>query len=175
MHQKAWRKSSLLQIGIFLAMACAGALILGLAVGVVITLIGSPAPSARDMADIGALPAPPKIVPDLHGLPFYALLRAMPDKLAGVAVMLAAMAVPLVWPWMGADVLRTGSTRWVWLFLCVTQAVVWIGLAYLGSRQAQPPVIEATRMLTFLYFAFFLVWPPLLRKIALKGAPDRHR
>lgn len=174
MHREAWRKSSLLRISIFLAAACAGALLFGLAVGGLISLIGAPAPSPRDMADIGALPAPPKIVPDWYFLPFYALLRAIPDKLAGVAVMFAAMAVPAVWPWMGADVLRKGPARWVWGLLCLALAAVWIGLTYLGSRSPDPVVIRAARVLAVLYFAFFLVWPLLLRKIVLRGTADRQ-
>jgi quinol-cytochrome oxidoreductase complex cytochrome b subunit len=164
MHREAWRESSPLQIGIFLAVACAGALILGLAAGL---LIGSPEPGAHEMADVGTLPTPPKILPDWYVLPYYALLRSIPNKLAGAGVMFAAMGVPAIWPWMGAHVLRTDPTRWVWPLLCVTQAAVWTGLGYLGSRPPDPPVIQATQMLAVLYFAFFLVWPPLLR-IAVK-------
>jgi ubiquinol-cytochrome c reductase cytochrome b subunit len=175
MHHEAWRRSSLLRITIFLAAACAVALILGLAAGTVISSIGSLAPGTHELAGIGALPAPSKIVPDWYFLPYYALLRAVPVKLAGVAVMFAAMAVPLAWPWMGADVLRKGSTRWVWLSLCISQAAIWIGLAYLGSRPPDLPVIQAARVLGVLYFAFFLAWPPLLRKIALNRTPHRHR
>jgi quinol-cytochrome oxidoreductase complex cytochrome b subunit len=171
MHQEAWRKSSLMRIVIFLAAACAGALILGLAVGA----ITGAAPRAQDMADIGGLPTPPKIVPDWYFLPLYSLLRSIPDKLAGVAVMFAAMAVPLAWPWMRADQLRTGPTRWVWLLLCIAQAAIWICLGYLGSRPPDPFGIQAARVLAVLYFAFFLAWPPLLRRVALKGASDRHR
>jgi ubiquinol-cytochrome c reductase cytochrome b subunit len=161
MHQADWRNSSLLRAGIFLAAAFAGALTLGLAAG---ALIGDPVPRALDMADIGGLPTPLKVVPDWYELPFYALLRAVPEKLAGVTIMFASLAVPAVWPWMGADGLRKGSTRRVWLFLCVSQAAIWAGLTYLGSRPPDPWVTRAAQVLGVFYFAFFLVWPPLLRR-----------
>jgi ubiquinol-cytochrome c reductase cytochrome b subunit len=170
MHQEAWRKNSSLRTGVFLAAACAGALVFGLASG---ALIGSPVPSTHDTADIKVLPTPTKIVPDWYLLPYYALLRAMPDKLAGVTVAFAAMAVPLAWPWVEADVLRTGPMRFVWFSLCLIQTAVWIGLGYLGSRPPDDWVIEAARVLAVLYFAYFLVWPPVLRRIALQGAPVR--
>jgi ubiquinol-cytochrome c reductase cytochrome b/c1 subunit len=169
MHREAWRNSSFLRTGIFLAMAAAGAFILGLAAGV---LHGNSAPIAHDMVDIGTLPAPPKIVPEWYFLPFYALLRSIPDKLAGAVLTFAAMAVPLIWPWMGADILRKGSTRWVWLLLCIIQAAIWIGLGYLGSRPPDPLAVQASRVLAVLYFVFFLVWPPMLRQFALRERPD---
>jgi ubiquinol-cytochrome c reductase cytochrome b/c1 subunit len=166
-HLDDWRKRSPAQIGVFLAAAAAGAVALALAAG---ALIGRAAPGGPDM---GALLTPAKIIPSWYELPFYALLRAMPDKLAGVVVTFAAMVVPIVWPWMRADMLRIGPMRRTWLLLCLALAAVWIGLGWLGSRPPDPPSIHAAQALAVFYFAFFLVWPPLFHKIARRGSPHR--
>jgi quinol-cytochrome oxidoreductase complex cytochrome b subunit len=106
------------------------------------------------------------IIPPWQMLPFYAVLRSIPNKLLGVVATFAAMAVPIIWPWVGADVLRKGPMRRIWLLLCVSFAAVWIGLTYLGSRSPDPGVILQSQALTVLYFAFFIVAPPLLGKLA---------
>jgi ubiquinol-cytochrome c reductase cytochrome b/c1 subunit len=166
-HRDDWRKRSPLQIGVFLAAVVAGAVVLALVGG---TFIGLPGPSGPD---IGALPTPAKIIPSWYELPFYALLRAVPAKLAGVVVMFAAMLVPIVWPWMRADLLRTGPMRSMWLLLCLALAAIWIGLGWLGSRPPDPLSIDAAQALAVFYFAFFLFWPPLFHGIARKGSPLR--
>jgi ubiquinol-cytochrome c reductase cytochrome b/c1 subunit len=166
MHQEAWRKSSPLQISVFLAAVGAGAFFLSLAAG---ALIGPTPPSTPDIG----LPTPAKIVPSWYELPYYALLRAVPDKLAGVVVTFASMVVPIVWPWMGTDKLRIGPMRPVWLLLCLALAAAWIGLAYLGSRPADPLITHAAQALAVFYFAFFVVCPPLLHNIAFRNSPDR--
>lgn len=160
MHWERWRGRSLVQAGSFLATAVAAALLLGFAES---TLVG---PSTTSLPDLGSYPAPAKIVPAWYELPFYALLRATPNKLAGVVLMYAAMAAPLIWPWMRADDLPAGPMRWAWLLLCLTQAAVWVGLGYLGSRPPVPPQLYIAQALAVLYFAFFLAWPPFLHRMA---------
>lgn len=160
MHRESWRSRTLIQLGMFLATAVAAALLLGF---VTAALVGH---STTGVPDSGAYPRPAHILPAWNALPFYALLRAIPNKLAGVALVFAAMAVPLIWPWMRADDLRVGPVRKVWLLLCLTQAAVWICLGYLGSLPPKPPEIYIAQALAVAYLAFFLVWPPLLHQVA---------
>jgi len=156
MHHDRWRGSSLLHKAIFLASDGVVAIVLGLALYLAMG-------SAPGGADPGITPF--LIVPPWHTLPVYALLRAVPSKLGGWALMLAAMVMPMIWPWMRADALRRGRTRWVWSLLCLALAAAWIGLGFFGSR---PPddVAGAVWALAVFYFVFFLVLPPVLRKIA---------
>jgi quinol-cytochrome oxidoreductase complex cytochrome b subunit len=160
MHWERWRGRPLVQLGMFLATAVAAALLLGF---VAAALVGH---STTGVPDSGAYPTPAHILPAWNALPFYALLRAIPNKLAGIVLAFAAMAVPLIWPWMRADDLRVGPVRKVWLLLCLTQAAVWIGLGYLGSLPPKPPEIYIAQALAVAYLAFFLVWPPLLHRVA---------
>jgi ubiquinol-cytochrome c reductase cytochrome b/c1 subunit len=164
MHYEAWRRRSLLHAAIFLAAVIAFVVAFGVTARL---LVGSPTPPASDM---NAFPTPMNIVPSWNELPFFAMLRAVPDKLAGVVVMFAAMAVPVMWPWMHVDALRTGPLGRVWLMLCLAFAAAWIGLTWLGMGPPDPWHIHVAQALAIFYFTFFLVCPPLLRRIAAAAA-----
>ncbi|MEO1199900.1 MAG: cytochrome b N-terminal domain-containing protein [Pseudomonadota bacterium] len=108
------------------------------------------------------LVTPPHIVPEWYFLPFYAILRAVPDKLGGVLLMFGAIAVLFVLPWLDTSKIRSASYRpiyrqffWVFVLVC-------IGLGYLGAMPAEGGYVIAARILTLYYFAFFLVIMPLV-------------
>jgi ubiquinol-cytochrome c reductase cytochrome b subunit len=158
MHYDDWRRRSLPDIAIFVVAVGVVTIVLGLALGAVIN------PAASIGRDPGASSFP--IMPPWPALPFFALLRAVPNKLGGVVLMFASLFVLMTWPWMRADLLRNGPTRRVWPLLCLALAGIWIGLGYLGSRPADGAVILAAQALAACYFAFFLVLPPMLGRIA---------
>jgi ubiquinol-cytochrome c reductase cytochrome b subunit len=163
MHYDDWRRCSLLQIVVFPVAVGTAAVVLGLALSAVMDS------SASDSPGFGPSAFP--ILPPWHELPFYALLRAVPNKLGGVLLMFAAVLVPMIWPWMRADLLRIGPMRRVWALFCLALAAVWIALGYLGSRPPEGALFPAAQALAVFYFAFFLIVPPLLRKIPRKVAP----
>jgi ubiquinol-cytochrome c reductase cytochrome b/c1 subunit len=127
----------------------------------IVGLVLSPSPSAAGLIPTFHL-AFFVHVPEWYTLPLYALLRAVPDKLAGLVTVFAAMLAPLIWPWARADALRAGPTRWAWRLLCIAFALVWLGLGYLGSMPPEGLVPTATRLAALFYFAFFLVLPFVL-------------
>jgi ubiquinol-cytochrome c reductase cytochrome b/c1 subunit len=108
---------------------------------------------------------PQHIVPEWYYLPFYAILRSIPNKLAGVIAMFSAILVLLFLPWLDSAKTRSSKYRplakqFFWIFV-----VVCILLGYLG---AQPPAgiyVIAGRILTFCYFAYFLILLPILSRI----------
>lgn len=165
MHWGRWRGKSFIQIGMYLVTAAAAALLLGFAES---ALIGS----STTASPVGPYSTPAHIVPAWYELPFFALLRSVPNKLAGVVLMFAAMATPMIWPWMRADDVRTGPMRRVWILLCLIQAMVWFALGYLGSRPPDPPQVYYAQALAVFNFAFFLVFPPLLGRLAAGRKPD---
>ncbi|HSI40620.1 MAG TPA: cytochrome b N-terminal domain-containing protein [Xanthobacteraceae bacterium] len=108
------------------------------------------------------LVTPAHIVPEWYYLPFYAMLRSVPDKLGGVLTMFGAIIVLFFVPWLDTSKVRSGAYRplfkqffWVWIAVC-------IGLGWLGSKPAEGGYIIAGRILTVWYFAHFLVILPLL-------------
>src|SRR5882724_6253814 len=108
---------------------------------------------------------PPHIVPEWYYLPFYAILRSIPNKLAGVTAMFSAILILAFLPWL--DTARTRSSKYrplakqfFWIFV-----VVCVLLGYLGAKPPEGIYVIAGRVLTFCYFAYFLILLPLLSRI----------
>lgn len=104
-------------------------------------------------------------LPSWHLLPFYAILRAMPDKTVSLIVAFAAIALPALWPWMRAESLRVGTMRWIWLLAWLLFVAAFLGLGYLGAQSAEGTAITVAQALTAYYFAFLLIIPPALRRL----------
>jgi ubiquinol-cytochrome c reductase cytochrome b subunit len=127
-----------------------------------------------------SLVTPPHIVPEWYFLPFYAILRAVPDnfiggwltnwagftfvsaKLAGVIAVFAATLVLFLLPWLDTSKVRSARYRpwykgffWVFLIVCLF-------LGYIGMKPAEGNYIIIGRLLTAYYFAHFLIVFPLL-------------
>ncbi len=108
---------------------------------------------------------PSHIVPEWYYLPFYAILRAIPNKLGGVLAMFGAIVVLAFLPWL--DTAKTRSARYrplfkqfFWIF-----AVVCLLLGWLGSKPAEGAYVIVARILTIYYFAHFIIILPLLSRI----------
>jgi ubiquinol-cytochrome c reductase cytochrome b/c1 subunit len=105
---------------------------------------------------------PTHIVPEWYYLPFYAILRAVPNKLFGVIALVASIAILAFLPWLDTSKVRSGRYRplfrqFFWIFVLVS-----IGLGWLGSKPAEGGYVIAARVLTAYYFAYFLVILPVL-------------
>ncbi|MCE3256072.1 MAG: cytochrome c1, partial [Nitrobacter vulgaris] len=114
-------------------------------------------------ANPGVTPA--HIVPEWYYLPFYAILRSIPDKLAGVVAMFSAILILAFLPWL--DSAKTRSVRYrplakqfFWIFVGVC-----LGLGYLGAKPPEGVYVVAGRILTACYFAYFLIVLPILSRI----------
>ncbi|MCP4561297.1 MAG: cytochrome b/b6 [Bosea sp.] len=99
---------------------------------------------------------PAHIVPEWYFLPFYAILRAIPDKLGGVLAMGGAIVILAFLPWIDTSKVKSMTYRpiarqFFWMFVLVC-----IGLGYLGAMPADEPYVTISRILTVLYFGFFL-------------------
>jgi ubiquinol-cytochrome c reductase cytochrome b/c1 subunit len=108
---------------------------------------------------------PAHIVPEWYYLPFYAILRSIPNKLAGVLAMFSAIIVLVFLPWLDSAKTRSCKYRplakqFFWLFV-----IVCILLGYLGSQPPEGIYVIAGRILTVCYFAYFLIVLPLLSRI----------
>jgi len=108
------------------------------------------------------LVTPAHIVPEWYFLPFYAILRAVPDKLGGVLLMFGSILVLFFIPWLDTSRVRSTSFRplyrpffWLFVFSC-------IALGYLGAKPAEGGYVTAARFFTAYYFIHFLVVMPLV-------------
>ena len=105
---------------------------------------------------------PAEIVPEWYYLPFYAILRSIPNKLLGVVALFASIAVLAFLPWL--DTSRVKSARYRPLFAKFFWAFVitCVGLGWLGTKSPEGAYLIWARLLTFYYFAFFLLVLPVL-------------
>ncbi len=103
---------------------------------------------------------PEHIKPLWYFTPFYAILRAIPDKFGGVLAMGAAIFVLFLLPWL--DRSKTKSIRYrskVFKWALGLFVFTFLVLGYLGTLPATPVATMFARVFTLLYFAFFLLMP----------------
>jgi ubiquinol-cytochrome c reductase cytochrome b subunit len=112
--------------------------------------------------DANPMVTPAHIVPEWYFLPFYAILRAIPDKLGGVIAMFGSIAVLAFLPWLDTSRVKSASFRPVYRVFFWVFVICGIGLGYLGAMPAEGGYVIASRIFTFYYFAFFLIIMPLL-------------
>ena len=108
------------------------------------------------------LVTPAHIVPEWYFLPFYAILRTVPDKLGGVALMGIAIVILAVLPVVDTSSFRSAYFKplnlWLfWFFLCDSFALGWI-----GQEVVETPFIEAATFFTLTYFLYFVALLPFL-------------
>ncbi len=109
-----------------------------------------------------SLVTPPHIVPEWYFLPFYAILRSVPDKLGGVIAMFCSILVLGILPIINISSVRSnrfridsGYTYWVLV-------LNFLLLGWIGQKPAETPFIEIGAIATALYFFIFLCLFPLL-------------
>ncbi len=105
---------------------------------------------------------PPAIVPEWYLLPFYAILRSIPNKLLGVIAMFAAILALLVLPFTDLSKLRGNQFRplsKIAFFIFVANFLI---LMQLGAKHVESPFIEFGQISTVLYFAHFVIIIPFV-------------
>ena len=105
------------------------------------------------------LVTPTHIVPEWYFLPFYAILRAVPDKLFGVIAMFASLFILFALPWLDTSKVRSARFRPVYKMLFWAFFINCFVLGYIGGKPAEGIFIIVGRLSTVLYFLFFLVLP----------------
>ena len=119
------------------------------------------------------LSTPAHIVPEWYLLPFYAILRSVPDKLMGILAMFGAIGVLFILPWLDRSPVRSARFRpmykiFYWLFL-----IDMVALGYLGSQNPDGIFLFLGRACTSWYFVHFLIIMPLLNVIETPNALPR--
>jgi ubiquinol-cytochrome c reductase cytochrome b subunit len=120
---------------------------------------------ANNFIPANPLQTPSDIVPEWYFLPYYAILRSVPNKLGGVCMMFGSILVLFVLPWLDTSPVRSARFRpiyrqviWVWVAaFCV--------LGYCGMNKPEGIYVILSRICTLYYFFHFLVLLPILGKM----------
>jgi ubiquinol-cytochrome c reductase cytochrome b/c1 subunit len=108
------------------------------------------------------LVTPAHIVPEWYLLPFYAILRAIPNKLVGVVALFGAIALLAFLPWLDTSPVKSAKYRPLFRFFFWIFVVCCVGLGYLGSQEVSDQTTLVARILAIGYFGFLLIVLPLL-------------
>jgi ubiquinol-cytochrome c reductase cytochrome b/c1 subunit len=111
------------------------------------------------------LVTPAHIVPEWYFLPYYAILRAVPDKLGGVLMMFGSILVWFVLPWLDRSPVRSMRFRPIARIAFLLWTVAFLVLLYCGGKPAEEPYVTISRIAAAYYFAYFLVILPLLSRL----------
>lgn len=105
---------------------------------------------------------PPAIVPEWYLLPFYAVLRSIPNKLLGVIAMFSAILILLVMPFTDLGRTRGLQFRPLSKFAFYVFLANFLILMQLGAKHVESPFIELGQISTVLYFSHFLIMVPVI-------------
>ena len=121
-----------------------------------------------------SLKTPEHIAPVWYYTPFYAILRAVPNKLGGVIAMGGAIAVLFLIPWLDRSPVRSMRYKGILSKIALTVfAISFVVLGYLGATPATPTATILARVFTILYFLFFLLMPFYTSIEKCKQPPER--
>jgi ubiquinol-cytochrome c reductase cytochrome b subunit len=111
------------------------------------------------------LVTPAHIVPEWYFLPFYAILRAVPDKLFGVLAMVSAILILALLPFYVNPQVRSMKFRplaqlffWFFFFDCLL-------LGWIGGKPAEAPYVQVGQFLSIFYFVYLLILVPFLDRL----------
>jgi ubiquinol-cytochrome c reductase cytochrome b subunit len=105
---------------------------------------------------------PASIVPEWYLLPYYAILRAVPNKLLGVVAMLGSLLILLAMPVLDTSRVRGGQFRPLWRIAFWFLVVDVVLLGWLGSQHAEEPYITIGAIASIFYFGWYLILVPLV-------------
>lgn len=108
---------------------------------------------------------PASIVPEWYLLPFYAILRSIPDNIGGVVAMFSALLILLILPITDRSIIRGNAFKvlskfFFWLFV-----FNFFLLLHIGELHVEVPFIELGQFATAFYFSYFLIIVPIISTI----------
>jgi ubiquinol-cytochrome c reductase cytochrome b subunit len=120
------------------------------------------------------LKTPEHIAPVWYFTPFYAILRAVPDKFLGVVAMGAAIAILFVLPWLDRNPVRSIRYRSAaYKFILALFVISFVALGWLGMQPATPVLTMFAQIFSIIYFGFFVALYFISKNEKTKPVPER--
>lgn len=120
------------------------------------------------------LKTPAHISPVWYMTPYYAILRAIPNKPLGVMAMGASIAMFFLLPWLDRGKVKSIRYRgWLYKLPLCLFVISFLLLGYLGSIPPSPTLTKMAQVCAFLYFSFFLLMPVYTYFDKTKPVPER--
>ncbi|MCL4115610.1 UNVERIFIED_CONTAM: hypothetical protein GTU68_056361 [Idotea baltica] len=117
---------------------------------------------------------PPHIAPVWYFTPYYAILRAVPNKLLGVIAMASSIAILFVLPWLDRSPAKSMRYKgWISKLSLLVFCIAFIILGIIGVLPPSPERNLIAQVCTVLYFAYFILMPFYTRIEKTKSVPER--
>jgi ubiquinol-cytochrome c reductase cytochrome b subunit len=111
---------------------------------------------------------PAHIVPEWYFLPFYAVLRSIPDKLGGVAAMGGALIILFLIPFTNTSNIRSTTFRPIFKFFYWLIVSDFLLLGWIGQKPVKDTYVAVGQYATLFYFLFFIILVPVIGIIETK-------
>jgi ubiquinol-cytochrome c reductase cytochrome b subunit len=109
-----------------------------------------------------SMSTPAHIVPEWYFLPFYAILRSIPDKFGGVAGMVGAILILLILPFNNTSCVRSSAFRPIYRQFYWLLVIDFLMLGWIGQEAVARPFVAIGQVATVFYFFFFIILFPLI-------------
>jgi ubiquinol-cytochrome c reductase cytochrome b subunit len=123
------------------------------------------AASADNYIPANPMVTPNHIVPEWYLLPYYAILRSVPNKLLGVIAAFGSILILFLVPWLDTSPVRSARYRPIYRLVSWLLPIDVIALGWVGANPPTGAVVVVGQIATFYYFFHFLILMPLLGKI----------
>lgn len=129
---------------------------------------------APNYVPANAMQTPEHIAPVWYMTPYYAILRAIPNKIMGIMAMGGSIAVFFFLPWLDRSPVRSIRYKgWMYKLALSMFTISFIGLGYLGIHEPTTSKILLARVFAAIYFSFFILMPIYTKFDATKPLPER--
>ena len=108
------------------------------------------------------LVTPSHIVPEIYLLPFYSILRAIPNKTLGVLALLSAILILIILPFIHLGYINSTLFRPKFKFILYLFFLNFLLLVYTGGALVEEPFITISQLSTLFYFSFFILFTPFI-------------
>ncbi len=108
---------------------------------------------------------PNHIVPEWYLLPYYAILRSVPNKLLGVIMAFGSIFLLFIVPWLDTSPVRSARFRPIYKWVSWLLVIDVIALGWVGANPPEGLVVTIGQIATLYYFVHFLILFPVIGKV----------
>lgn len=117
---------------------------------------------------------PEHIAPVWYMTPYYAILRAIPNKLIGVIAMVASIGIFFLLPWLDRSPVRSIRYKgWMYKTALTLFVISFVALGYIGTQPPTPAKALFAQLFSAIYFGFFIFMPIYSKYDKTKPEPER--
>ena len=115
----------------------------------------------------------PDVTPPWYLSPYYAMLRAVPNKYYGITIMITSVLLPFLLPWLDRNPVRSSRYRPVYKTMLIVAGISFITLAWVGEQPPLPKFFLIERVATALYLGFYILLPIISTIEPTRPVPER--